>query len=250
MSHSSPCRSTGRSAATCSSKVPVVKPTHLLRVVLVCVVAPSTAHADLDSFNPDAFNLSGALDREVGPTRTAVEVALGAGYTQGVGGAGSAGSVEDVTGPGGTVELQLGLRAHPQLFVGVYGTLARFRHGEMFADGSRIEGATAGIQAVWHSRASRSLDPWIGLGAGWRGLWITPRDAASSSVHGIEIIRLHLGIDYRFTRWFAIAPVIGASASLFLREGAEMAIELTKVRDNRLNLYGFTGVLGRFDIGG
>jgi hypothetical protein len=214
------------------------------------MVAHGTAHADAGSLNSDAFNLAGALDREVAPTETAFEVALGAGYIQGRGGAGSAGTVQDITGPGGNVELQLGLRAVPQLSVGVYGTLARFRNGDVFMDGSRVHGATAGIQAVWHGRTSRSVDPWIGLGAGWRGLWFAPRDAAASSVHGIEVVRLQLGIDYRFTRWFAIAPVVGASASLFLREGAEMAAELTKIRDNRLNLYGFTGVLGRFDIGG
>jgi hypothetical protein len=29
-----------------------------------------------------------------------------------------------------------------------------------------------------------------------------------------------------------------------------MATSLSTVHDNRLNLYGFTGILGRFDIGG
>jgi hypothetical protein len=227
-----------------------VKSTHLVPIAAASLLVHGTAHADIGSLNTDAFNLSGALDREVAPTQTAFEVALGGGYTQGVGGAGSVGTVQDATGPGGNLELQLGLRAVPQLTLGLYGTLARFRHGEVFMDGSRVHGATAGIQAVWHARTSRSVDPWIGLGAGWRGLWFTPKDATSSSVHGIDLVRLQLGIDYRFTHWFAIAPIVGVSASLFVREGADMATELTKVRDNRLNVYGFTGVLGRFDIGG
>jgi hypothetical protein len=228
-----------------------VKPTHLFPVALAGVLAHSAlAHADIEAFNSDAFDLSGALDREVSATRTSLEVAIGGGYTQGIGGAGSSGSVEDITGPGGTLEVQVGMRWSPQFSLGVYGTLARFRHGEQFADGSSAHGATAGVHAVWHSRESRSIDPWISAGAGWRGLWLSPAFAPAVSVHGLELLRIQLGIDYRFTPWFAISPVIGVSASLFLVEGAATATERMTLHDNRLNLYGFTGVLGRFDLGG
>jgi hypothetical protein len=234
-----------------------VQPTHVVLVfgpVLVAgamsVMVAGAAHADPESLNADAFDLSGALDRDVAATRRSVEVAVGGGYTQGIGGAGSAGAVEDVTGPGGGIELQLGLRASPRWGVGMYGTLARFRHGEELADGTRAYSATGGVLAVWHSRESRSLDPWISVGAGWRGLWLSPKGAEATSVHGIEVVRLQLGIDYRFTPWLSIAPVIGASASVFVVENAAMESSLTAVHDNRLNLYGFTGVLGRFDIGG
>ena len=224
---------------------------HFSPLALAGVLAHSAlAHADIESFNSDAFDLSGALDREVSATRTSVEIAVGGGYTQGVGGAGSYGSVEDITGPGGTIELQLGMRFSPQFSLGVYGTLARFRHGDQFADGSSAHGATAGIHAVWHSRSSRALDPWISAGAGWRGLWLSPSDATAMSVHGIELLRIQAGIDYRFTPWFSIAPVIGLSASLFLVEGTATAAERMTLHDNRLNLYGYTGLLGRFDIGG
>jgi hypothetical protein len=227
-----------------------VKATHVIAALVASVVAGAAAHADPESLNADAFNLSGALDREIAPTRPTIEVAVGGGYTQGVGGAGSAGSVEDLTGPGGNVELQLGVRFTPRFSLGAYGTLARFRHGDVFADGSRVFGATAGVHVVWHSREARSLDPWVSVGAGWRGLWFSPKDTMTTSVHGLEIVRLQLGIDYRFSSWLAIAPVIGASASVLLVEDGPTADGLTAVHDNRLNLYGFTGVLGRFDIGG
>jgi hypothetical protein len=227
-----------------------VQTTHLVPVLVASVMAAGAAHADPGALNADAFDLSGALDRDVAPTRRSLEIAVGGGYTQGVGGAGSAGSVEDVTGPGGGVELQLGVRAVSGWSVGMYGTLARFRHGEELAEGTRTYSGTAGILGVWHSRESRALDPWISVGAGWRGLWLSPKGAEATSVHGIEVVRLQLGIDYRFTPWLSIAPVIGASASVFVVENAAMASSLTAVHDNRLNLYGFTGVLGRFDIGG
>ena len=76
-----------------------------------------------------AFDLSGALDRPVAPTGAGFEVAVAGGYTQGVGGAGAICSVEDLTGPGGAVELQLAYRRSERFSTGVYGTLAWFRHG-------------------------------------------------------------------------------------------------------------------------
>src|SRR4051812_37588866 len=98
--------------------------------VLAGVVAGGvSAHADPESFNPNAFDLSGALDRDVAPTQRSLEIAVGGGYTQGTGGAGVAGSVQDVTGPGGTLEVQVGLRASPGFSFGAYGTLARFERG-------------------------------------------------------------------------------------------------------------------------
>jgi hypothetical protein len=225
-----------------------------LRVVCTALVSViglgATAHAGLDSFNPDALDL-GLLDRSVAGTPTAFEIAVGAGYTQGIGGAGSAGQLEDMAGPGGSLELQLGMRLDPQLSLGFYGTVARFGRGDQAADGSRAQSATAGLQAVWHGRASRSVDPWVSLGAGWRGLWLTPADAPARTLYGVELARLALGIDYRFSPGFAIAPMIGASATAFVAESAGQAMStgFAAIHENRLNLYVFTGVLGRFDIG-
>lgn len=226
-----------------------MKPMHLVSIAASAIAAAGTAHADSESLNPDAFDLSGALDRPVASTRPTLEVALAGGYTQGVGGAGAIGSVQDLTGPGGALELQLAYRRSARFSTGVYGTLAWFHHGDAIADGSRTYGATAGVQAAWHASATRALDPWFSVGAGWRGLWVTYSDARPSAMHGIELVRLQLGIDYRFSPRLAIAPVIAASLSVFLVENAVMP-EFTQVQDKRLNLYGFTGVLGRFDLGG
>jgi len=228
-----------------------VKATQMIPAVLVSLLATAAlADPRVGSFNSDAFNLSGALDRDVAPTQTALEIAVGAGYTQGVGGAGEVGNVEDVSGPGGSFELQVGARLSPMLSIGLYGTYARFRHGDAIGDGGRAQAATAGIQAMFHARQSRSIDPWVSVGAGWRGLWLSPAGAESSSLHGVELLRVQLGVDYRFSPRFAISPVIGASAAMFLAQDTMTTDGLTAVHDNRLNLYGFTGVLGRFDLGG
>jgi hypothetical protein len=217
-------------------------------MVLASMVAGGSAFADPGALNPDAFDLSGALDRAVAPTGRALEIAVGGGYTQGAGDAGSAGSLEDLTGAGGTVEVQVGMRMTPTFSVSAYGTLARFRRGDAISDGSRASAATAGLQATWHARESRSIDPWISLGAGWRGLWLSPKDATASSAHGVELLRVQLGVDYRLSPSLAITPVIGASASIFLVEGGDLA-ERMSIDDKALNLYGFTGLLGRFDLG-
>jgi hypothetical protein len=213
------------------------------------IAAAGVANADPESLNPDAFDLSGAIDRPVSPTRGPFELVIAGGYTQGAGGAGMIGNIEDVAGPGGTVELQLGYRLSPRFSAGAYGAVARFRHGDAIGDGSRAYGATAGIQAVWHTSETRSVDPWFSVGAGWRGLWIDRVGAAASSMQGIELARLQLGIDYRLSPWLAVAPVISASLSVFLVENAVMPDGFTAVENKRLNLYGFAGVLGRFDLG-
>jgi hypothetical protein len=218
-------------------------------VSLLGVTATAHARPGVGSLNSDGFDLSGALDREVAPPPFGLEVAVGGGYTQGVGGAGGSGSVEDLTGPGGGLELQVGTRLRPELSLALYGTLARFQHGDAIADGARAHAATAGIQAAWHARQSRSLDPWIGVGLGWRALRLEPMDAPASTLQGGEL-RLQLGIDYRFSRRLAISPVIGASLAMFLAETSAMASGLSSVADHRINFYGFTGVLGRFDVGG
>src|SRR2546425_10056298 len=39
--------------------------------------------------------------------------------------------------------------------------------------------------------------PWIGLGAGWRGIWIDRDVGGTDSRHGIDLVRLTAGVDYR-----------------------------------------------------
>ena len=220
--------------------------TALVSLVGIALTA-GIAHADIDSLNPNALDLS-VIDYPVAPTPRSLELSFAGGYAQGVGGAGSEGSVEDLSGPGGSLEAQLGLRLSPRLSIGAYGTLARFRRGDLMADGNESWGATLGIQAIIHARPARSVDPWLGLGTGVRGLWLTAPDAPSNRAYGLELARLQLGVDFRISSAIAISPVIGASASLWLAEDTPATEGLTSVSDNRLNLYVFTGLAGRFDV--
>lgn len=217
-------------------------------IPVMVAAAAGVAHAETGAFNKDAFDLSGALDREIDPTGRALEIAVGGGYTQGAGGAGMAGNLEDMTGAGGNVEAQLGVRVTPNWTLGTYGTMARFSAGDMLMRG-HAWGATAGVQARWNAREDRSIDPWISLGAGWRGFWLAPEGGGRHEAHGGEL-RVQLGVDYRLSPAFAIAPVVGVSAAMFAVEDGPMLDGLTSIDDKALNVYGFTGVLGRFDLGG
>jgi len=97
----------------------------------------------------------------------ALELSLAAGYVQGVGdiAAGRA-SLQDVSGAGGSAELQVGYRLTPSLALGAYGSYARYSDGNAFARPVEARGVTAGVFADFHFRADRSIDPWLGIGSG------------------------------------------------------------------------------------
>jgi hypothetical protein len=179
------------------------------------------------------------------------EVAIASGYAQGGGKlGGELGSLEDVAGPGAAVEVDLGYRIIPQLTVGVYGTLAKSQHGDQIDSNTSVLGATAGVQAAWHFRPQISIDPWVSLGTGWHGLWLDPDAGKVTSLQGLDLARLQVGVDYRVTRQIAIAPVIGASLSMFVSQDSPMTTSYAEIQDKKVNVTGFVGLSGRFDFGG
>lgn len=200
---------------------------------------------------PEAREDNAGFDHAVAPVRNAFEIGVGTGYAQGGGKlGGELGSLEDAAGPGGFVEVDLGYRILPELSVGAYGTFAKFQRGDNLASDTNVVGATAGIQAAWHFRPDRSVDPWVSLGTGWKALWLDPSGAKTTSLQGLELARLQVGADYRVSRDVSIAPVIGASASLFLSGDTAMTTDLTELKDKKVNFSGFAGLAGRFDLGG
>ena len=106
------------------------------------------------------------------------------------------------------------------------------------------------VQAAWHVRPQTSIDPWVSLGTGWRGLWLNPQSGKVTSLQGFELARLQVGVDYRITKDIAIAPVIGGSISTFVSQDAPMTTDYTEIPDKKVNFTGFAGLSGRFDLGG
>jgi hypothetical protein len=116
----------------------------------------------------------------------ALEIGLGFGYTQGVGDVGpGVRSLTDSGGPGVSGELDLGWRINPNWLVGTYGTIAWLSTGDAPGNAENNWTATAGIQGNYHFLPGENIDPWIGLGAGWRGYFVN-RPGGRDARHGIE----------------------------------------------------------------
>ena len=221
-----------------------MKAMHLISAVSLLV--PALAHTE-----PESPEANTGFDHAVAPVRNAFEIAVGTGYSQGGGKlGGSLGNLEDISGPGGSVELDLGYRIIPQLAVGAYGTFSKYQHGDQIDSSTDVLGASAGVQAAWHVRPETSIDPWVSLGTGWRGLWLNPQSGKVTSLQGFELARLQLGVDYRITKDIAIAPVIGGSISTFVSQDSPMTTDYTEIQDKKVNFTGFAGLSGRFDLGG
>lgn len=183
------------------------------------------------------------------PVKNAFEIGVSAGYAQGVGELGrDLADLDDVAGPGGAVQLDLGYRIIPQLSVGAYGSFAGYQKGDVLADETNVTGVNAGIQATYHFRPSANLDPWVSLGVGWKGLWLSPETGKTTALQGIDFARLQIGADYRLSKDIAIAPVIGGSLGTFLSADSPMTTEYTEIEDKQVSFTGFAGIAGRFDI--
>jgi hypothetical protein len=219
----------------------------LFALSFTSLLAGNLAYAD-DNESPSA---DGSFDHHVAAPANALEIGVATGYTQGVGPiGGDMQHVEDISKAGGAFELDAMYRINPTFAVGGYGSFAKYASGDQISDQTDVLGATAGIQATAHLRPDRSVDPWVSLGGGWRGLWLSPQSGKNSSLQGLELARLQVGVDYRVTEDVAIAPVIGGSLNLFLSEDSPMTSQYTDITDKKVNFIGFAGLAGRFDLGG
>jgi hypothetical protein len=222
-------------------------PSVSLLVSSAALLVPAVAFAQPEAYEAEA----GTNNERVAAPRNAFEIGVVTGYAQGGGKlGGAAGSLEDISGPGGSVEVDLGYRILPELGIGAYGTYARFANGDSVSSSTDVLGASAGVQATWHFRPEHSIDPWLSLGTGWKGLWLNPASGKVTSLQGLDLARLQLGVDYRVSKDLAIAPVVGGTLSLFLAEDSAMTTDLSEIHDKKVNVTGFVGLAGRFDLGG
>jgi hypothetical protein len=221
-----------------------MKATKLIPVLSLLV--PTFAYAE-----PELLDANSAFDHEVAPVRNALELGVATGYAQGGGELGGGmRNVEDISGPGAIVELDAGYRIIPNLSIGAYGTFSQYQHGDSIDSNTKVLAATAGVQATAHLRPDMSIDPWISLGAGWKGLWLDPQNDKVTSLQGLELARLQIGADYRVSKDVAIAPVIGGSLSMFVSQDSPMTSSYTELQNKKVNFTGFAGLAGHFDLGG
>jgi hypothetical protein len=183
----------------------------------------------------------------------AFEIAIGGGYTHGLGDIGAGmDSVEDLSSNGGGMNLEVGYRATPHLTLGMYASLSGYDAGSQVAAGTdMVVGANAGLKADWHFNPSGAvIDPWISLGAGYRGLWLGNENATEQKLQGVDLARLQVGVDFRLTRDIAITPYVAISAGAYLAKADAMTRGYEEIQDRKLNGQFSGGVMGRFDMFG
>jgi len=181
----------------------------------------------------------------------ALEITLGVGYAQGFGDIGNGQrSLTDQSSAGGEIQLGVGYRINPNFMVGAYGSGGLQDTGS-FTSGGNVYTATAGVQANYHFLPAETWDPWIGLGSGWRALWITKGNGGGTdSRHGWDIARLTAGVDYRVNSQFAVSPYVGAGLTTFLTQELAGEQSFRNVNSPQANVWIFGGIQGRFDLFG
>jgi outer membrane protein W len=131
--------------------------------------------------------------------------------------------------------------------VGVYGTGGKYSIGSLTSSDSDVWSASAGVQANYHVLPGQQWDPWVGLGAGWRGHWIGKPEGTDAR-HGLDLARVQIGVDYRVTRDFSVSPYLGASATMFLTQSLAQQGTFSNIHDPNVNLFLAGGLIGRFDF--
>jgi outer membrane protein W len=178
----------------------------------------------------------------------ALEITLGAGYAQGFGDIGTGQrSLTDETSAGGEITLGVGYRINPNFMVGLYGSGAKYGTRAL-TSGADIWTATAGAQANYHFLPENDWDPWVGLGTGWRGQWIS--SAGTDTRHGWDIARLTAGVDYRVSPEFAVSPYVGMGVTTFLTQERAGESSFSNINSPNANVWLFGGIQGRFDLFG
>ncbi len=180
----------------------------------------------------------------------AFEITLGVGYAQGFGDIGARQrNLTDQSSAGGELQLGLGWRINPNFMVGLYGSGSIQATGD-YTSGGNVYTATAGVQANYHFLPLDTWDPWIGLGSGWRALWINHQAGGTDSRHGLDIARLTAGVDYRVSSQFAVSPYVGAGLTTFLTQQLVGEQSFSNVNSPNVNVWIFGGIQGRFDLFG
>jgi hypothetical protein len=219
------------------------------RVVRLCAAALSTLSASSTVATRAGAEEVAAdkpyLARRVPARSNAFELTIASGYAQGFGTLQPGIGMPAVADAGASVDASVGYRVdtHYSLsFGGEYQGLAPER------DESAVHGAAIAIAIAYHVSPSARVDPWLQLGSGYRMLWLVPASPAPTTVLvGPELVRLRFGLDLRVSPDVAVAPVIGADATMFVFRDA---VTSDAIANPKLSTFVFAGLQGRMDIGG
>jgi hypothetical protein len=197
-------------------------------------------------------DVSETVNQPVPAPRNAAEIGIGLGYAQPTGNLTAGGRpISDIARAGGEVNAEVGYRVDPRWLVGLYGGYSQF-HAPGGTSSDIVNSATGGIQAQYHIMPYTRVDPWVGLGVGYRGFFATPRNGPTHALHGLDVARLRIGADYRVNEQVAMGPVVGMDLTMFTSEhipGASSTVEAIGSENLTVTPFFFAGLAGKFDIG-
>jgi hypothetical protein len=175
------------------------------------------------------------------------ELSLGLGYGQGFGPvAAGVPTLQGFGKAGGTLVLNAGWRIDPRWEAGIYGEYGLFASGSLpGSDHAMTTGA--GVQGQFHVMPDTQLDPWVGLGFGWRGYW-GHVDGNDYGLQGLDLVRLQAGLDYRLSSSLSLGPVVGVTLTEFLSSKPIGASGYDDTHDRKVDTFVFGGIGGRFDL--
>ncbi len=200
----------------------------------------------------DSPNDTGEPTRvEMRAPKRAFEIGVQGGYTQPFGEIGKSRDIHDSVSAGGAVGLSLGYRFTPHWSIEGTGQYHESVTGDAF-DGTDadIRGVTMGVQGTYHFRPYKMVDPYASLGTGYRMMWVVPEGAPNDMVHGFEIAKAIIGVDFRVAPSVAFGPLIGADLNMFVWDNPEGATANERIDEVRPSTFLFAGIGGRFDVGG
>jgi hypothetical protein len=184
-----------------------------------------------------------------GPVAGGAEIGIGWSVLAGSGAISmSDGARARAAGVGGALELDAGWRALPALTVGAWGFGAQLSESAARPSTAGVYTAGAGIQGTWHFRpGAPDYDPWLLVGAGWRGQWLNFLSDGVTAEHGLEAVRVQAGVNLRVLPTVALSPVVGGSLSTYLTESAQSG-PWRAISSSRWDAFVVAGVRATIDI--
>lgn len=206
-------------------------------------VFPALARAEVDAPTTSSARIAA-------PAK-AFELTIANGYNQGFGHTrGDGVSVQDLSGGGYSLQLGFGYRINPHWMVGGYLEGSRFTTGSSLPDDTSTYSAATGVEGRYYFLPFSRVAPWIGLGTGVRGHWVDPSPGKTSSLYGVDILRLRVGTDFNVGTAAAIGPVIGASLTTMTDYDDATTSEPRRIDSQGVSTFIYAGVQARFDFGG
>lgn len=187
-------------------------------------------------------------DNMVAPQHS-FELAIAAGYTQPFGTISDGLRVADMVDAGTGFNLDMGYRFHPRWALSSYFHFHESKPGKSYGEGAAVHGGAAGLQTTFHIDPFIDAEPYVTVGAGYRILWIVP-DGPVHMLHGFEVAKLLVGLDFRVGSRVSLGPFLGADVNVLLWDDTSSAGVPTAIPSPRPVTFLFGGLSARFDIGG